>query len=262
MDNRFGAVLKHWRGVRRLSQLDLALAANVSARHVSFLETGRSAPSRPMVLQLAETLDMPRAARNALLDQAGYAPAYKERSVDDSEMREVRLAMQRMIDRHDPYPAIAIDRHWNVEAANVSATFLLKGLGIGLGDSLLEAALEPRTHEAIENWPEVAQHMMARLRTENAYLGGDPILERALARLSERVDPSHVFVGQPLPAIIPTRYRSGDLVLSMFSMFAQFGTAEDIALADLKIELMFPADPQTRQFLERLGTGKPATLTP
>ena len=164
MNNRFGAVLKHWRGVRRLSQLDLALAANVSARHVSFLETGRAAPSRPMVLQLADSLDMPRAARNALLDQVGYSPAYKERLIDDAEMQDVRIAMRRMIDRHDPYPAIAIDRHWNVEAANASATFLLGGLGIGLGDSLLDAALETSTHDAIENWPEVAQHMMARLR--------------------------------------------------------------------------------------------------
>ena len=126
MSESFGALLKSWRGQRRLSQLDLSLAANVSARHISFLETGRARPSKSMVLSLAETLDVPRATRNVLLQAAGFARAYVQRDLAAGEMAYVRAAMDWMLERHNPYPGIAIDRHWNLLEVNACAAALLE----------------------------------------------------------------------------------------------------------------------------------------
>ena len=249
MDQTFGTILKDWRSQRRMSQLDLGLAANVSARHISFLETGRAKPSRPMVIQLSETLEVPRNARNALLNAAGFASAYRSRRLDADDMAHVRAAMDWMIERHDPFPAIVLDRHWTVVSANRCGQMLLGGVGLCVGDSLLDALTRvEEMRAAIVNWPDVAHHMVTRLRTESAHLGGDPVLDRAAETLARE------FGGQPhgngpLPAVVPATYRAGGLELSLFSTIAQFGSAEDIALADLKIELMFPADEATRNVL-------------
>jgi transcriptional regulator with XRE-family HTH domain len=251
MPETFGVMLKTWRGRRRMSQLDLGLAANVSARHISFLETGRSRPSRSMVLQLSETLGVPRAKRNALLSAAGFAQAYTARSLDGGEMAHVRAAMDWMLERHAPFPALAFDRHWRIVRTNPVAAALLHGMQVGEGDSLLDAFLAGGPFaEALENRDEVARHMIARLRTESAHLGGDPVLDRAAETLAESLGGEHETVSAPLPAVIPARYRANGIVLSLFSTIAQFGSTEDIALADLKIELMFPADDFTRDALE------------
>ncbi len=245
MSAAFGMQLKDWRGKRRFSQLDLALTANVSARHIAFLETGRSKPSREMIAQLAEALSIPRADRNALLHAAGFAQTYKRRDLDDAELVHVRDAVTWTLQRHDPYPALAVDRHWCLVMANTAATGLLSGVGLNIGDSMLDAALNSDAlRNSIVNWPDVAHHMIVRLRTESAYLGGDSILDAAADQLAGNVKPNHET--ETLPAIVPTIYRAGDIQLSLFSTIAQFGTAEDIALADLKIELMFPADDMTR----------------
>lgn len=255
MDTSFGAVLKEWRGQRRMSQLDLGLSSNVSARHISFLETGHAKPSRSMVLQLCETLEMPRSARNSLLNAAGYAPAYRSRDLDAADMDHVRAAVEWTLERHNPYPAMALDRHWTIVKANQAAQFLLAGAGVSEGDSLLAALTDSeRFASVIENWIEVAQHMVVRLRTESAHLGGDPVLDEAAnALIGALSTTSHPPSTQPLPAIIPARYRAGDKVFSFFSTLAQFGTAEDIALAELKIEMMFPADEETRHALLALA---------
>lgn len=185
--NPFGSALKEWRAKRRLSQLELGLTANVSARHIAFLETGRSRPSRSMVLQLGEALDVPRAERNRMLDSAGFRPAWTARAQDNADMEPVRRAIARIIERHDPYPAFVIDRHWTIVTANRSGTMVLAAFGIGAGGSMLEAMLEPgRAAAMIENWPEVAAHMIARLRTESAHFGGDPVLDKAAADLFAR----------------------------------------------------------------------------
>ena len=255
MDTSFGAVLKEWRGQRRMSQLDLGLSSNVSARHISFLETGRAKPSRSMVLQLCETLEMPRNARNSLLNAAGYAPAYRSRDLDAADMDHVRAAVEWTLERHNPYPAMALDRHWTIVKANQAAGFLLAGAGVTEGDSLLAALTDSERFAAvIENWREVAQHMVVRLRTESAHLGGDPVLDQAANALMLALGATpHPAPAQPLPAIIPARYRAGDRTFSFFSTLAQFGTAEDIALAELKIEMMFPADEETRHALLQLS---------
>jgi transcriptional regulator with XRE-family HTH domain len=164
MEAAFGEVLKEWRGVRRMSQLDLGLAANVSARHISFLETGRARPSQPMVMQLAETLDMPRPERNRLLNAAGYRAAYSARKFDDADMAPVNAAIDLIVSRHDPYPAFVLDRHWRLISANASGTMVMASFGIGTGDSMLDAMTEPgRGAAMIENWSEVAAHMLTRL---------------------------------------------------------------------------------------------------
>lgn len=251
----FGAQLKEWRERRRLSQLDLGLAANVSARHVSFLETGRARPSREMVLQLAETLEVPRAERNRLLNAAGFAPRYRSRTLEDADMAAVREAVEWTLARHDPYPGFAVDRHWRLVRMNRCAQLLFGGLGLTVGESLLEAmARSDAVRAAVENWAEVARWAALRLRTESAHLGGDPVLDAAAERLLAEVGPAEEPDGEP-PAVIPARYRVGETTLSFFSTIAQFGSAEDIALADLRIELLFPADAQTKAMLTAMASG-------
>ncbi len=250
MDQSFGTLLKDWRTQRRMSQLALGLTANVSARHISFLETGRARPSREMVLQLCEVLEAPRNTRNSLLNAAGYAPAYRQRKLNDADMSQVRAAVDWTLTRHDPYPAIALDRHWTLVKANRAAQILLGAINVAEGDSLLSVMTDIEKMTAMfENWREVAQHMLVRLRTESSHLGGDRVLDRASARLSGALGNGQAVPGGVLPAVIPARYRAGEGTLSLFSTMAQFGTAEDIALAELKIELMFPADEATREML-------------
>ncbi len=254
MQNAFGAVLKEWRGRRRMSQLDLGLAANVSARHISFLETGRSRPSRSMVRMLCDSLEMPHGARNAVLSAAGFAPAYRRRDLEDDDMAQVRAAVEWTLQRHDPFPAMALDKHWTIVRTNRSAAFILQGAGLAEGDSLLEALTQSeRLAEVLDNWTEVAEHMIVRLRTESAHLGGDPVLDAAVEKLTAALPVKPHGNDGPLPAVVPARYRAGETILSLFSTIAQFGSAEDIALAELKIELMFPADEPSRAMLLALA---------
>ena len=233
-----------------MSQLELGMTANVSARHISFLETGRAKPSQSMVLQLSETLTIPRGVRNRLLRAAGFAGVYETRSLNDRELEYVKAAMDWTLERHSPFPGIALDRHWRTLRMNASATAMLGALGIREGDSLLDMlADDGPARDLIANWPEVASHMVARLRTESVHLGGDPVLDAAVARLVAALGTDRAEHYSEMPAVVTADYRSGDMTLSFFSTISQFGSAEDIALADVKIELMFPADAQTRDVL-------------
>ncbi|WP_114963573.1 helix-turn-helix domain-containing protein [Tritonibacter mobilis] len=247
----FGAQLKDWRQLRRMSQLDLALTAEVSARHVSFLETGRAKPSREMVLRLSRELQLPQAEVNALLAAAGFAPVYGARDLGDAQMAPVRAAVEWMLERHAPYPAIALDRHWRLQQVNAPAQRLMSPVGLDVGDSLLDAMLSnDRLRENIVNLEEVERLILHRLRSELVHFGRDSVIEDHVARLKSRVSTDAV---QPLPAMIPTRYRIAGQVLSFFSAMSQFGTVEDIALSELRIECMFPADEATRVALIQLG---------
>ena len=249
----FGTLLRDWRTRRRASQLDLALGAGVSARHVSFLETGRARPSRTMVLQLAAELDVPLEARNDWLIAAGLAPAFRRRDADDADIAMAREAVAWMVDRHDPYPGFALDRHWRIVRANGMATRLFEGFGIAEGDSLLDAFLgcEP-LREAIANMDEIAAHTRARVATELKHYGEDRVLGDALERLDAWIDPA-ALRHDPGPVItgafVPVRYRLGDVRLSFFSTFSHFVSTQDIALAELRVELMFPADEASRDWL-------------
>lgn len=250
----FGEMLKDWRRRRRLSQLALSLVAGVSARHVAFLETGRAQPSRPMVLRLCEALEIPREARNALLHAGGFAAAYKARALDNAELSLLSDGIAWMIQRHDPYPAIVIDKLWRLKDANRTARMLLSAYGVSDGDSLLDAVFSANTgREMFANWPELGHHMARRLRTESAHLGGIAQLDAHATAFESDPDVAAYVPPGDLPPVVPAQYRAGRQILSLYTTIAQFGSAEDITLADLRIELMFPANIETRTWLEAMA---------
>ncbi|MFN4203132.1 MAG: helix-turn-helix domain-containing protein [Tabrizicola sp.] len=250
----FPTALRHWRRTRRLSQLDLASEASVSPRHLAFLETGRARPSRGMVLRLAEVLGLPRAEQNTILTAAGFAPQFPVLPLDAGEMDQVRRAMDWMIDRHAPYPALILDRLWRIVALNPPAARLFGPAGFAEGASLLDALSDPRVFaDLIENWIEVGHHTALRLKAESARAGGIAALDRAVAALLANPE---IAAHQPQStgrAILPTVYRTGGQRLALFSTFAQFGAAEEVALSDMKIELMFPADMDAERILRGYG---------
>lgn len=254
MTRDFGLQLKTWRGRRRMSQLQLALEAEVSARHIAFLETGRARPSRAMVLRLGEALDMPRTERNLLLDAAGFRAAYGQRSFDDAALAPVHKAIAHMIRGHMPYPAFVFDRHWTILDANKTGLMMLSGFGLSAGQSFLDFLLQPgRGAELVENWEEVAAHLASRFRLESVHLGGDALLERAAAALARQASDAGRSAHDDLPPVVPVRFRFGGGVYPMFSTITQFGTAEDIALADIKIEMFFPADAATETLFKQMA---------
>jgi transcriptional regulator with XRE-family HTH domain len=247
-----GVLLRDWRHRRHLSQLDLANEAEVSARHLSFVETGRSKPSRELVLHLAEHLDVPLRERNALLLAAGYAPVYTERALDDSEMAPVRDAIDKILTGHMPYPALVIDRQWHLIGANDAALAVLTD---GVAPALLEPpvnvlrvslhpdGLAPR----IVNLAEWTAHVIDRLRREAA-LTADPALDQLIAELRSFGHPETPATdGTEL--FIPLLLKAGDRTLSFVSTIATFGTARDITAAELSIESFFPADEATASYL-------------
>ena len=246
---QFAEALKSWRKARRYSQLELAVEADVSSRHLSFLETGRANPSREMIGKLGDALALPLAVRNQLLAQAGFAARYPQRNWNSEDMTPIREAVEYTLKQHTPYPAVAVDRHWTILQLNAPAAQLFGMMGAGEGTCLIEFMLDPAVHAMIENWPEVAHHMASRLRVESASCGGDARLDDAIDALNAMPQPTH----KPTGPVIPTIYRAGDLRLSLFTTIAQFGTPEDLALDDLKIELFFPSDEATAATLRQLA---------
>lgn len=246
----FPRALKDWRRTRRLSQLQLASEAAVSPRHVAFLETGRARPSRGMVLRLAEVLGLPRAEQNAILSAAGFSAHFPTLALDAAEMGHVQSAMDWTISRHAPYPALIMDRLWRITALNAPATRLFGPAGFAVGSSLLEAMADPGRFAAlIENWVEVGYHTALRLRAESAAAGGIAALDQAAMQLMANPEIATFRPTSSARAVLPTRYRMGTARLSLFSTYAQFGSAEEVSLSELKIELMFPADDATRALL-------------
>ncbi len=242
----YANLLKDWRKHRRLSQLSFALEADVSARHISFLETGRARPSVEMVVHLCEVLDMPVDARNQMMTAAGFAPRYASTPLDDAAMAPIRQAIDHMLDRHAPYPGLVLDRHWNAVKLNAPAQSLFAPLGLAEGDCFLDLVTHPVMPEVIENWAEVAHHTMLRLRAESLASGGLPRLDEAATRLSKVAQTAQPATNAPT---ISTIYRFGDTRLSLFGTITQFSTVNDETLADLKVELFYPADAASAEWL-------------
>ncbi len=243
---QYSDLLKQWRKQRRMSQLDLATEADVSARHISFLETGRSRPSRDMIVHLSQILDVPMDACNQMMRANGFAPRYAATPLDDEAMAPIREAVAWTLDRHAPYPGMALDRLWRVVVLNDPAAKLFAPLGIGQGESLLDLVTNPIMTNLVENWPEVAHHTMVRLRAESAAAGGIPELETAIETLSKYSQMSETDITSPT---IPTVYRFGDQRLSLFGTIAQFSSVNDETLEDLRLELFFPADAESADWL-------------
>ena len=247
---RVGALLRDWRLRRRLSQLDLSLEAGVSARHLSFVETGRSRPSPEMVLHLADQLDVPLRDRNQLLLAAGYAPVYGQRGLDEPEMGPVREALEQVLAGHDPYPAVVVDRHWGLVAGNRAVALLTEGVAAHLLEppvNVLRASLHPEgAAPRIVNLGEWRAHLLERLGRQ-AVSSGDP----ALAALHEELaaypggDPSPPHDPAAGEIAVPLRLRRGDRELAFISTITTFGTATDITVSELAIESFFPADAAT-----------------
>ncbi len=250
--NEFSTTLKTWRAARRYSQLDLAMEAEISARHLSFLETGRARPSREMVVRLGEALELPLDARNQMLTHAGFAVRYVARDWDDDEMLPIRLAVSRQLQRHMPYPGLSINRLWTIREANAAALALFAPFGVSVGDSLLDLMMLPELPTVIENWPEVAHNAALRLRTESAAQGGIPEFTDAIRYLMSAAD-GYRPTSTP---VVPTMLRMGNQRLSMFATISQFGTPADLLLDDLKIELYYPMDDTTALAFEAMAADK------
>lgn len=251
----FPATLRHWRRARRLSQLALASEAEVSPRHLAFLETGRARPSRGMVLRLAGVLGLPRGEQNALLTAAGFAAQYPVLPLDAEEMAAVTRAMRWTIARHAPYPGLILDRLWRIVALNAPAERLFGPAGLAAGASLLDAMASPDLFTGlIENWQEVGHHTARRLKAESAEAGGIAALDRAAAALLALPGVAGFQSASPLRAVLPTVYRLGTGRLALFSTYATFGSAEEVGLSGMKIELMFPADAAAEALLQAADT--------
>lgn len=249
-----GDLLRDWRGRRRMSQLDLALEAGVSARHLSFLETGRSKPSREMVLRLCEELEVPLRDRNRLLLAAGFAPAYDERPLEAPEMEPVRRAVAQVLTGHEPFPAAVVDRWWNLVAANRNVSLFLEGVAAHLLEppaNVLRVSLHPEgMAPRIVNLAEWRGHLLDRLRREVAATA-DGRLSELLAEVEAYPPPRGTAPPRPPHGAIavPLVLRHREQELAFFSTVATFGTAVDVTVAELSIEAFFPADAATAAVL-------------
>jgi transcriptional regulator with XRE-family HTH domain len=260
-----GTILREWRQRRRLTQLDLALDADISPRHLSFLETGRAQPSRQMLLHLAEELEIPLRERNTLLVAAGFAPMFQERRWDDVALAEARRAVATMLEAQKPFPAFALDRHWNIAASNRALQELYEGVApelLARPVNALRLSLHPRgVAPRVENLAEWRAHLLARLRRE-IDLSADPVLEALLQEaLGFPGGEDHPTNNDHLEraVLVPFKIHTSLGLLSFFSTTTVFGTPLDVTLAELTIELFFPADAATAEAVRRAGTG---TLAP
>jgi transcriptional regulator with XRE-family HTH domain len=256
----FGERLRHWRQRRRLSQLDLAHVAEVSTRHLSYVETGRASPSRDMVLRLLDRLDIPLRERNALLQAAGYAPMYRERALDAPDMAGARDAVKRILDCHEPWPALAMDRHWNLVMANRMVPMLMAGAAPRLLEApinVLRLSLHPEgLAPRIANLQQWRGHLFERLR-QQIHATGDDTLAVLLAELKgypETVGPdAGALPGEHHGVLMPFQFDTGHGVLHLVSTTTVFGSPVDITLQELALETFFPADEASAALLRRLA---------
>ena len=257
----FGDHLRAWRQQRHLSQLELAGEADISPRHVSFMETGRTNPSRDMVLRLCERLAVPLRERNALLVAAGYAPMYRERALDDPALAAARQAVELVLKGHEPCPAIALDRCWNVVAANRAALALLSAhvspALLAPPINVFRLSLHPEgLSRRIANLAQWRAHLLERLR-QQIQATADPALVQLQAELQQYPAPPEsgnlVLAGEMLGVVMPFCFESVHGMLSLISTTTIFGTPVDVTLQELAVESFFPADDFTSAVLRKLA---------
>ena len=256
-DTSVGVLLRRWRAVRHLSQLDLALDAGISTRHLSCVETGRAQPSREMVLRLAEVLDVPLCERNALLLAAGYAPLYRQTGLDGPELEPARRAVELLMTQLEPYPVLVVDRYWNTVRMNAGAKrflALFPGCDSVTPHNGPRLVFQPQgLRPFIENWESVAARIIQRVHREAVANPSDKTMKHFLDELVGYPDVPNRWrmldLGDPPPPFLTINYRWKDRTLRLFSTLTTFGTALDIALQELRIESFFPADEATRAVL-------------
>ncbi len=262
----FGQLLKHWRRVRRESQLALAHVAGVSAKHVALIETGRARPSRDMVLTLAEALDVPLRERNVLLRAAGFADAYPESSFDAPAIGQARRALEFLLARHEPYPAMVIDTAWNLHLANRAARCLVATFSEQAGrptpqpTNVFRVLFDPTgMRPYVENWPEIGGHLLRRLQREAIGTADDAPIRGVVAELLALPGNAELLArpgveraDRRLP-VVPLVLRRGGLRVALYSLVSAFGTAVDLTLGELRIETLLPVDDETEQTLRRLA---------
>lgn len=264
--DEFGDVLRTWRNRRNQSQLTLAGAAGVSQRHISFLETGRSRPSREMVMHLGLVLDVPLRDRNGMLIAAGFAPVFPERSIDHPDMVDIRRALEAMLDAHDPFPAYVVDRHWNLVMANPAAGAMIASLpepAQALAGNLAHLMLHPDgMRTTVDNWDDAAAAVLLRLEHEADESPGDQGLLELLERIRTYPDlPGERELSRVPSAhevLLPLEIRLGEDVLSFYTTIATLASPSDITLQELRLETLLPANPATEAVLRSLRDEPPA----
>ena len=265
VDDSFPNLLKSWRRKRHLSQLDLALNSGVSQRHISFLESGRANPSREMILKISEALAVPLREKNVWLVAAGFAPMFKSRPLDDPQMTQVMSAVRMMLANHEPFPALAIDRAWNIRLANAAFERLTALLGSdlwkGIGDTprnLMRLFFHPAgIRPLVTNWDAIAPLLWHRAQREAETAGGED-MRHILAELAPHLDKSLLWTAEDaaLLPVLPLKIAHGGLRISLFTVIATFGTAQDVIAGELRIDSLFPADEATEQLL-RMAASRP-----
>jgi len=257
----FGALLREWRVARRMTQEQLADDAEVSTRHLSYIENGRAQPSREMVLVLASALDVPLRERNMLLASAGFAPVYRETELDAPEMAPVRQAIELLLARHEPYGAVCVDAAWNVRRANQGATRLLARIAPDAPPELLSnvmrMTLDPRgLRRFCVNWEEVAFAVVERAHREALAEGPRSTTARVLAEvLALDGVPRRLARASPataMPLVVPLHLRVEGVDLALFSTITTLGTPADVTAQELRVESWFPADERTAEWLRAL----------
>ena len=261
-DARYSEYLRTWRRKRRLSQLELALESGVSQRHVSFLESSRARPSRAMVLQLSEALGVPIRDRNDWLTAAGFAPLFRRSSFQDPAMQQVMAAVRMMLANHDPFPAIAMDRAWNVVLANDSFEKLNQALGAhrwqraeGEPRNLMRLFFHPGgIRPLVPNWEQVAPLLWFRARREAEAWGGEEMRHLIEELLPYWNEASHALPeDSALFPVLTVDFLLGDARLSLFTVISTFGTAQDVTTDDLRMEMFFPANEVTERAFRALA---------
>lgn len=267
--NDLGLLLRHWREIRGASQLGLALDAGISQRHLSFIESGRSVPSRHALTSIVQSLDVPLRERNAVFLAAGYAPVYSEAAWDAKEMQGITRALDRMLRQHDPFPAIVMDRYWNVLTTNASSprffgSFIDMTARTG-PRNMLHLIFDPKgMRPFVVDWETVAQSLVQRVHRESV---GGVLDERSRSLLNELfaypgVDPSwrlrRSAGSAPNLPMVPIGFRKHDKTLKYFSMVASVGAPQSVAAQELRIECMFPADEETEDLHGEYMSGEPA----
>lgn len=257
MKNSIGHILKQWRKQKRYSQLQLSLELDISSKHICFIETGRSSPSREMILKIGLFLLVPKQEINRGLCAAGYAPFYTQRPAEHNDLKPVFSAIDHMIENHMPYPALVLNAFWEVIKLNQSAQNIFVALGYSNHNNLIEALIQdtPNTSNII-NWHETVLSVLERLRQEISLMGGSKRLEALEDALSARLriffdDNKDKINMDEKQVVLPTKLSVFDKKLSFFSIISQLSTIQDVTVSEFKVELMFPSDEETKAFYKR-----------